>query len=134
PAEVEGCGPVGEPGVVAGDAPVGNPAAAAGDEPGDGAFDRGPPPAVLVLPGRAGGGAARLGQQGALGVDGQDPSGLGGGAPLAQRAAGAQGLELGQPGAVSVRAAQPHGMPGRAGGGAAFLIDGEVVAGEAAGD
>ncbi len=74
-AQVKGGGPVVGPSVVLGDAPVGDAAVAVGGEPGDGPFDRGPPPAVFVLPGRVGGGAAGGGQQGVLGVDGEDPPG-----------------------------------------------------------
>src|SRR5580692_8853254 len=52
---------------------------------------------------------------------------------VAQRAAGAQGLELGQAGAAGVRAAQGDGVPGRAGGSAGLVVNGEVADGEAAG-
>src|SRR5262249_34606279 len=97
PAEVEGGGPVVEPDVVLGDAAV-----AGGDEPGDGRLDRRPPPAVFVLPGGVGGGPAGGGQQGVLGVDGQNAPGLGGGAALAQRAAAAARFELGCPVAISL--------------------------------
>src|SRR6266487_1214759 len=133
-AEVEGGGPVVEPGVVLGDAAVGDAAVAAGDEPGDGPLDWGTPSAVFGLPGRVGGGAAGGGQEGVLGVDAEDSPGLGGGAALAQRAAAAQDLELGQAGAVGVGAAQGDGVPGRAGDRAGPAVDGEVVNGEAAGD
>src|SRR5215813_10394475 len=81
-AEVEGGGPVVEPGVVFGDAPVGDAAVAVGGEPGDGPLDRGAPAAVFGPPGRVGGGLAGGGQQGVLGVDAEDPPGLGGGAAL----------------------------------------------------
>ena len=71
-----------EPGVVLGDAAVGDAAVAVGDEPGDGPLDRGPPLAVFVLPGWVGGGAAGGGQQGVVGVDGEDAPVFGGGAAL----------------------------------------------------
>ena len=133
-AEVEGGGPVVEPGVVFDDTAVGDAAVAVGDEPGDGPLDRGTPPAVFVLPGRVGGGAAGGGQQGVLRVDVEGAPGLGGGAALAQRAAAAARLELGLAAAVGLGAAQGDGVPGRAGGRASLVIDGEVVDGEAAGD
>src|SRR6266487_4649455 len=93
PAQVEGGGPVVEPGVVLGDAPVGDAAVATGGEPGDGPLDGGTPSAVFGLPGRVGGGAAGGSQERVLGVDAEDSPGCGGGAALAQRAAAAQDLE-----------------------------------------
>jgi hypothetical protein len=68
--------------LVFGDAAVGDAAVAVGYEPGDGPFDRGPPLPVFVLPGWVGGGAASGGQQGVVGVDGEDPPVFGGGAAL----------------------------------------------------
>ena len=47
-----------EPDVVGDDASVGHSPVALGDQPGDGAFDRGPPSTVFVLPGGVGGGLA----------------------------------------------------------------------------
>jgi hypothetical protein len=95
-AEVEGGYAVVEPGVVLEDAPVGDFAVASGDQPGDGAFGRWPPAAVLGLPVGVGGRLVASGfGQVALGVDGEDPPGLGAGAPHPERAIDAELLELG---------------------------------------
>src|ERR1700733_5233545 len=83
PAEVEGGGAVCEPAVVPVDAAVGDAAAAAGHQPGDGPFDRGPPPAVLVFPGGAGGVAAGGGPRGAARGGAWGPAGLWRGGPPA---------------------------------------------------
>src|SRR2546421_5577041 len=91
PAEVEGGGPVVEPGVVLGDAAVGDAAVAVGDEPGDGAFDRGAPPAGFVFPGRGGGGGAGGGPRGGGGGGGGGaPRPGGGGGGWARGAGGAR--------------------------------------------
>jgi hypothetical protein len=134
-AEVEGGGAVVEPGVVLGDAAVGDAAVAPGDEPGDGAFDRGSPAAVLRLPVGVAGGLVPGGfEQVVPGVDGEDAAGLGAGAAVLERAGRAQLLELGLAGAVRQGAAERAGLSGGAGDPSPFAVDGERVGGEAAGD
>src|SRR5437868_9253488 len=68
-------------------------------------------------------------------ADGHDAVGLGGGAPIAQRAGGA---EAGEDGAAlvveSCRGGEDHGVAVGAGDRAGVGVDGEVVQGESAGD
>src|SRR6185295_4665502 len=89
-AEVEGGGSGVEPGVVLDGAAVAQAPVAVVDEPGDGAFDRWPPAAVVGLPARIGGGLVAGGcLEVVVRADGQDASRLGFGAPLTQGASGA---------------------------------------------
>lgn len=84
-AEVEGGGSDVEPGVVLEGAAVAESAVAVVDEPCDGAFDRWSPAAVVGLPVRIGGGLVAGGRlEVVVRADGQDASGLGFGALLAQ--------------------------------------------------
>lgn len=134
-AEVEGGGAVVEPGVVLDDAAVGDTTVAFGDEPGDGAFHRWPPAAVLGLPVLAGGGLVAGGfEQVVPGVDGEVASGLGAGAAVLERASGAEFLELGLACAVRLGPAERDGVSGGAGDLALLGVDGEVVGGEPARD
>src|SRR5713226_7514911 len=129
-AQVEGCGAVFEPGVVAGGAEIAEseaPPAAAGDL-GDHPFDVGAElPVVLTQPGLGCPAGARGAQQVVAGVQDELAASLTGGAFCPQRAAAAQGAEGSDPGA-----AERHGAASGAGDRALVLADGEVIDGEPA--
>src|SRR5207253_3682719 len=127
-AQVEGCGPVLEPGVVLGRSPVAEletPPAAAGYLRDD-ALDVGPVLAVVLAQGWLGGPVRPGGaQQRVVLVQDQGAAVLVRGAAGAQRAAAAGGAE----GHVTAGADGPRNA-GRAGDSAGGLIDGEIIKGE----
>lgn len=96
-----------ESGAAVGDAAVAQAPVAAGD-PVDGAFDHGPVTAVDRLEGGVGGGGAVRAQQGVVVVQGDAAAGL--------------------------RGARGHGVAGRAADRSCFVVDGEVVRAEPAGN